>query len=108
VFACFGSRQVATRRCTGPIHASVRLVSTDRPGKVEMLTVMGWDLRALGEAQLRSLTAMQRCIEDYRKTSDPHAASEIRRHMGDIEERFPHAQEALNSLRQALGELEPG
>jgi len=29
---------------------------------------------------------MQRCIEDYRKTSDPDAASEIRRHIEDIEE----------------------
>ena len=83
-------------------------MSTDRSPKIDILTAMGWDLRALGEAQLRSLTAMQRCIEDYRKTSDPDAASEIRRHVADIEQRSPHVQEALNSLRETLGELEPG
>jgi hypothetical protein len=67
-----------------------------------VLSAIGWDLRALGEAQLRSLTAMQRCIEDFRKSGDPEAARGILTHITELEDRSPHVHETLNVLRETL------
>jgi hypothetical protein len=82
-------------------------VAIDRSVKTELLSAIGWDVRALGESQLRSLTAMQRCIEDYRNSGDPEAAYGIRKHIRELEERSPHVFEALTFLRKVLTELEP-
>jgi hypothetical protein len=71
-----------------------------------MLSAMGWDLRGLAEAQVRSLTAMQRCIEDYGKTNDPTALSEIRRHVGDLQQRSQHAKESFAHVLEAVTDLE--
>jgi hypothetical protein len=73
----------------------------------ELLSAMGWDLRGLGEAQLRSLTALQRCIEDFRKTGDPEAARGILKHIGELEERSPHVQHVLRDLRETLRTVTP-
>jgi hypothetical protein len=68
------------------------------------MSAMGWDLRGLGEAQVRSLTAMQRCIEDFRK-GDRDAAVGILRHIGEIEGRSPQVAETLRELRAAVAAL---
>ena len=80
-------------------------MSIDPDMTVEVLSAIGWDLRALGEAQVRSLTAMQRCIEDYRKTSDPAAVSGILKHIDEIEGRSPKVHEALREIRETLRTL---
>jgi hypothetical protein len=71
-----------------------------------MLSAMGWDLRALGEAQVRSLTSMQRCIEDYRKTADPDALTKIRQHINDLEQRSQQAKISFAHLLAAVTEME--
>lgn len=78
----------------------------DASGKADLLSAIGWDLRGLGEAQLRDLTAMQRCIDDFRRTSDREAAFGVLRHAGEIETRSPHVQEALGQLRDALAAID--
>jgi hypothetical protein len=68
----------------------------------DVLSAMAWDLRALAEAQVRSLTAMQRCIDDYRKSGASDAAEGILKHIGEIEHRSPQAAESLHLLRQEI------
>jgi hypothetical protein len=80
----------------------------DRTDRVELLSAIGWDVRGLGEAQLRSLTAMQRCIEDFRKTGDPDALAGIRRHVRELEQRSPQVQTVLKHLLDTVSELEAG
>jgi hypothetical protein len=70
-----------------------------------MLSVMGWDVRGLGEAQLRSLTAMQRCIEDFRR-GDVKAAEGILKHIAELEVRSPVIQEALRLIRATLADAD--
>jgi hypothetical protein len=72
----------------------------------EMLSAMGWDLRALGEAQIRSITTMQRCIDDYRKAPDPRALREIRRHVLELDRRSSAARESWTQLLQIVADLE--
>jgi hypothetical protein len=48
------------------------------------LAAVAWDLRASAEAQIRSLTALQRCIDEYRDTADPKALDEIAKHLSAI------------------------
>jgi hypothetical protein len=72
-----------------------------------MLSAIGWDLRALGEAQLRSLTSMQRCIEEFQATGDPHAADEIRRHAKALEERSVTVRDSLQYLIETLDRTAP-
>jgi hypothetical protein len=78
----------------------------DRTDRAELLSAMGWDVRGLGEAQLRSLTAMQRCIEDFRTTGDLQALAGIRRHVRELEERSPQVQTVLKHLVDTVNELE--
>jgi len=68
----------------------------------DILSALAWDLRALAEAQVRSLTAMQRCIDDFRKTGDVAAAEGVLKHIGEIEGRSPQAAESLRLLRQEV------
>ncbi len=68
----------------------------------DLLSAMAWDLRALAEAQVRSLTAMQRCIDDFRKSGASAAADGILKHIGEIEGRSPHAAESLRLIRQEV------
>jgi hypothetical protein len=74
----------------------------------EMLSALGWDLRGLGEAQLRSLTSLQRCIDDFRRTGNLEAAREILRHIAELEARSPVIRETLRRLRDELVAVEPG
>ena len=78
----------------------------NRADHVEVLSALGWDLRALGEAQVRSLTAMQRCIDDYRKTGDSDALREVRRHILELADRSHHAKESFDQLLQVMNDLE--
>jgi hypothetical protein len=79
---------------------------TNEYGKVDLLLALGWDLRSLGEAQVRSITAMQRCIEDYRKASDPEALREIRRHIHELEHRSVKAKQSFTELLAAVDDIE--
>jgi hypothetical protein len=81
-------------------------VVNDRTAESDLLSAIGWDLRALGEAQLRSLTSLQRCIEDFNKTGDADAAHGILRHAGEIEGRSPQVYEALRHLRETLAGID--
>ncbi len=67
---------------------------------------MGWDLRSLGEAQVRSVTAMQRCIDDYRKTEDADALTEIRKHLKELEVRSAQAKQSFTDLLEVVADLQ--
>jgi hypothetical protein len=60
-------------------------MTVDRRDHLGTLTATSWDLRATLEAQLRALTALQRCIEDFKHTADAEARQEIDKHLAVIE-----------------------
>jgi hypothetical protein len=93
-------------RTTQHVLPSWLMGQTDPAELNELLNVMGWDLRVLAEAQVRSLTAMQRCIDDYRKTADLKALSEIRRHIAELDSRSHQAQGSYATLRDTVRQLE--
>ena len=78
---------------------------TPEPTKADLLATVGWDLRALGEAQLRNLTAMQRCIEEYRESKDRNALAEIRKHIAEMRDRSTHVGQALKLMGETLDDL---
>ncbi len=78
----------------------------DRTQQVDVLVAMGWDLRTLGEAQVRSVTALQRCIEEYRKSGDQSALREIRRCLTDLEARSHQAKESYRDLVEVVAALQ--
>jgi hypothetical protein len=89
-----------------PESATLFGVTNERDVTIEMLSAMGWDLRALGEAQVRSLTAMQRCIDDYRKTLDLQALREVRRHISELDQRSYQTKDSFAHLLEIVTELE--
>jgi hypothetical protein len=82
-------------------------MSFDPTVRRELLSPVGWEVRALGEAQLRSLTAMQRCIDEFQRTGDPEAAEGVRRHIRELQERSPQVLEAIRFLITILDEVAP-
>jgi hypothetical protein len=52
--------------------------------RLDALRTASWDMRASMEANARTLTALQRCIDDYRRSADPDALDEIVKHIRDI------------------------
>jgi hypothetical protein len=78
----------------------------ERAGKIDLLSAVAWDLRALGEAQVRALTSIQRCIEEYRQTAGSQALLEMRKHLRVMETGAPQIREALKLLREALAGVE--
>jgi hypothetical protein len=76
------------------------------PDHLNVLAAIAWDIRASVEAQIRSLTSLQRCIEEYRATRSASALSEIVRHLDEVDARntdvratLPHAGDALAAIR---------
>jgi hypothetical protein len=59
-------------------------MAVDRREHLGTLTATSWDLRATLEAQLRALTSLQRCIEDFKHTGDAEALQEIDKHLAII------------------------
>jgi len=51
---------------------------------LDELRAASWDMRASMEANARAMTALQRCIDDYRRTADPQALDEIVKHIAGI------------------------
>jgi len=43
------------------------------------------DARASTETQERAVTAVERCLDDYRRTADPEALAEIPAHVATID-----------------------
>jgi hypothetical protein len=76
-----------------------------RDEQIETLTAVSWDIRASAEAQVRALTALQRCLDDYGRTHDPHALSEMVRHLGEVEDRTAQVRQALPLATEALTTL---
>jgi hypothetical protein len=74
----------------------------------DMLSAMGWDLRTVGEAQIRSITAMQRSIDDYRQTQEPQELSRIRGYLKDMQRRSKEANDSFADLLAIVAELEAG
>lgn len=75
---------------------------------INLLAAVAWDLRATVEAQLRSLTALQRSLDEYRDTGRRGALDEITRHLDSIDSRMdplcdgtPRARQSLAALQQS-------
>ena len=64
-----------------------------RPDHLTALRTTSWDMRASMEANARTLTALQRCIDDYRLTRDPEALHEIANHIRAIRKTTGHIRE---------------
>lgn len=80
-------------------------MSRDRNGHIELLTAITWDVRASAEAQIRALTALQRCADDYRRTHDLDALNEIERHLADVERRAAQVRDSLTGAATAVESL---
>jgi len=72
---------------------------------VELLSTLAWDIRALGEAQVRSLTAMQRCLDDFRRTGDRKAAKGMLEHIAELETRSPLIFTGLRTIREKISQF---
>lgn len=75
------------------------------PDETNMLAVTLWDLRANWEAQLRSMTAMQRCVEEYRLAGDPKALAETARHLQTATERHRAGDDGIKQAQGILSAL---
>jgi len=73
---------------------------------LDALTAAGWDLRASVEGQVRSLTAMQRCIESYRTDRGRDALAEIAKHLADVEGRCDAVRDALRFANDSVALLQ--
>ncbi len=62
---------------------------------LDALRTTSWDMRASMEANARTLTGLQRCIDDYRRTADPDALDEIAKHIRSIRRTTGHIREVL-------------
>jgi len=62
---------------------------------LDELRVLSWDMRACMEANARAMTALQRCIDDYRRTADPHALHEIAKHIGSMRANLHRIRDGL-------------
>ena len=63
---------------------------------------MFWDLRASWEAQLRSMSALQCCVEEYRQTGDPNTLTETARHLDAVAERHRAGHDPIEQARETL------
>ena len=59
-------------------------------------------MRASMEANARTLTALQRCIDDYRRTADPDALDEIVKHLRAIQSTTGHIREMVTVARASV------
>jgi hypothetical protein len=66
-----------------------------RSAHLDALRTASWDMRASMEANARTLTALQRCIDDYRRTADPDALDEIGKHIRAIRSTTGHIREVI-------------
>ena len=73
--------------------------------KIDRLSAIAWDLRTFAEAQVRTLTALQRCLDDYRKTREADALVEARKHVRELTARAPQANEVLRTLDATLSNV---
>ena len=80
-------------------------MSDTRNEHLELLTAISWDVRASAEAQIRALTALQRCADDYRRTHDPAALDEIARHLADVDRRAGQVRDALTGAATTVESL---
>lgn len=78
------------------------------PDQTDMLAVNLWDLRANWEAQLRSMTAMQRCVDEYRQTADPKALTETARHLQTATDRHRAGDDGIKQVHETLSALMRG
>lgn len=77
----------------------------EAPDEANMLAATLWDLRANWEAQLRSMTAMQRCVDEYRLTADPKALTETARHLQTVTERHRAGDDGIKQAHETLSAL---
>lgn len=68
---------------------------TARSEHLDALRTASWDMRASMEANARTLTALQQCIDDYRRTADPDALDEIGKHIRAIRTTTGHIREVI-------------
>jgi hypothetical protein len=66
-----------------------------RHEQLDALRTASWDMRASMEANARTLTGLQRCLDDYRRTTDPDALDEIEKHIRSIRRTVGHIREVL-------------
>ena len=79
------------------------------PGRqaLELLSATSWDVRTSAEAQVRTLTALQRFIEDYRRDGDPDALAQIAKHLATIATHARQVIESLTVASESLAALKP-
>jgi hypothetical protein len=75
---------------------------------LDLLSTAAWDVRATLEAQLRTLTSLQRCLDEYRDSADPKALRQVAEHLHSIDARMPALRDALPQAREALQALVAG
>lgn len=85
------------------------VMTLNPPDALNLLATMTWDLRATVEAQLRSLTSLQRCLEEYREHGQAVALDQVADHLEEFQSRLnvsietvPQATASLALLRSAL------
>jgi hypothetical protein len=69
-------------------------LKSTRDENIKLLAAVSWDLRASAEAQLRALTSLQRCLDEYSNTHDQNALREIMEHVSTVDERVLEVQTA--------------
>jgi hypothetical protein len=70
----------------------------------DLLNASLWDLRANCEAQIRDLTAMQRCLDDFR-AGERGAVNEMDAHLHAIALRADAVNDSLREAKLALDAL---
>ena len=81
-------------------------MTSNTPPDIALLVTTAWDLRATVEAQLRTLTLLQRCLDEFRANGQRDALAEIARHVDAIESRVPCLHDALPQARKAIAALQ--
>jgi hypothetical protein len=77
-----------------------------RAANADILAATAWELRAAIEARARALTALQRCVEEYRAHPKRDTLEEISRHLALIEDTAEDVGDAVRIARDAVSALE--
>jgi hypothetical protein len=72
---------------------------------LDLLSAVSWDIRATLELRVRTLTSMQRCVDDYRATPHVNTLAEISKHLAILEGSTTHIENGISTARQAVRAL---
>jgi hypothetical protein len=80
-------------------------MTLNAPDALNLIGTMAWDLRATVEAQLRSLTSLQRCLDEYRERGDAAALTAAAEHLEAFQSRIDVVLETVPQTSAVLAVL---